>query len=83
MRVSGLLGRGLLAVVVAMAATVSVAAVARAVGVDVEVPNGGAESIPVSGERRDEQRGPGPTAAPPPALATVHRRGQHEGRHAA
>ena len=49
MRVSGLLGRGLLAVVVAMVATASVAAVARAVGVDFEVPDGGAESIPVSG----------------------------------
>ncbi len=47
-RVRGLVGTGLLATLAAMSATALAAALARAVGVDFEVPDGG-ESIPVSG----------------------------------
>src|SRR5687768_10417059 len=47
-RLPGLAGAGLIATLAAMAATTLAAALARAVGVDFEVPNGG-ESIPLSG----------------------------------
>jgi hypothetical protein len=47
-RLRGLAGAGLVAAVVAMVATTLAAALARAVGVDFEVPDGG-ESIPLPG----------------------------------
>ena len=47
-RLRGLAGTGLLATLAAMVATTLVAALARAVGADFEVPDGG-ETIPVSG----------------------------------
>src|SRR5262245_55398149 len=47
-RVRGLVVTGLLAALAAMAATTLAAVLARAVGVDFEVPDGG-ETIPVSG----------------------------------
>jgi len=48
-RLRGLVGAGLLAALAAMASTTLVAAMARAVGVDFEVPDGGGETIPLSG----------------------------------
>jgi hypothetical protein len=47
-RLRGLLGTGLVALLAAMAATTLAAALAKAVGVDFEVPDG-AETIPLSG----------------------------------
>ena len=47
-RLRGLVGRGLVATVAAVAATSLAAALARAGGVDFEVPDGG-ETIPLSG----------------------------------
>jgi Family of unknown function (DUF6069) len=47
-RLRGLVGTGLLATLAAMVATTLVAALARAVGVDFEVPDGG-ETIPLPG----------------------------------
>ena len=47
-RLRGLVATGLAAAIAAMAATALTAALARAVGVDFEVPDGG-ETIPVSG----------------------------------
>ena len=47
-RLRGLAGIGLVAALAAMAATTLAAALARAVGVDFEVPDGG-ETIPLSG----------------------------------
>ncbi len=47
-RLRGLVGTGLIAALAAMVATTLAAALARAVGVDFEVPDGG-ETIPVSG----------------------------------
>jgi hypothetical protein len=47
--VRGLVATGLLATLVAMAATALAAALARALGVDFEVPEGGGETIPVAG----------------------------------
>ena len=47
-RFRGLVGTGLIATLTAMAATTLAAALARAVGVDFEVPDGG-ETIPLSG----------------------------------
>jgi hypothetical protein len=48
-RLRGLAGTGLMATVAAMAATTLVAALARAAGVDFEVPDGGGETIPLAG----------------------------------
>ena len=45
----GLVVTGLISTVAAMTATAVVAALARAVGVDFEIPDGGAETIPVAG----------------------------------
>ncbi len=47
-RLRGLAGTGFMATLAAMVATTLTAALARAVGVDFEVPNGG-ETIPLSG----------------------------------
>jgi hypothetical protein len=47
-RLRGLVGTGFMATLAAMVATTLAAAVARAVGVDFEVPDGG-ETIPLSG----------------------------------
>src|SRR3712207_4122359 len=47
-RLRGLVGTGLLAALAAMVATTLAAAIARAVGVDFEVSDGG-ETIPLSG----------------------------------
>jgi hypothetical protein len=47
-RLRGLAGTGLVATLVAMVATTLAAALARAVGVDFEIPDGG-ETIPLSG----------------------------------
>jgi hypothetical protein len=48
-RLLALVGTGLMATTAAMIATGLAAALARAVGVDFEVPEGGGETIPVSG----------------------------------
>jgi hypothetical protein len=48
-RLRGLAGTGFIATVAAMVATVLTAALAQAVGVDFEVPDGGGETIPLSG----------------------------------
>ena len=47
-RLRGLVGTGLIATLAAMVATTLAAALAQAVGVDFEVPDGG-ETIPLSG----------------------------------
>jgi hypothetical protein len=47
-RIRGLVGTGLVATLAAMVATTLAAALARAVGVDFEIPDGG-ETIPLSG----------------------------------